>query len=328
MGFYQAWADVAEESLRRASAKGFEQETSIHPSGLTLILKGLADLDEAVSRLGKGDKRVFKYASYAELEQAGRPLEHETERLGRLADGEIQINREATPLWGEYAMAVDQLARAWGECGVDILQDGKFGKPSDEAQTIYGAWYQEWLPKMVFPHPLPEVPNPSDIVLVGTGGSVPCSGIWEPVDVVAPKIFSLFRPPPPKGPFPIVGCMNYLHGEVSAPRARQETENESLLADVTWRLLWKDNRYEDGTIPEEEKHYVFLQPEPTEEKHVPTRSTRAASLTVAESGQEAPVAGRWLVEDDLHASIEVAAGEELPLHKGRKVLWTLAAENA
>ncbi len=328
LDFYQAWADATERSLREASAKNLEGESSIRAGELVFILKGLADLDEAVTRLKKGDRRIFKYTPYAELIHARRPLSHWGRKLGPLGmidTGDIYIDIDHTPHWHEFERAALALMSAWSECSPDIVQEGEFGKAVDEAPTIYGVWYQEWLPKMIFPQPLPEVPNPSDTVLVRTGGGVPCSGIWEPVDVPAPKILSLFRSLPPKGPFSIVGCMNYLHAGTHAPRAKQETENESLRADVTWRLLWKDNRYEDGTVPEEEKHYVFLQAEPVEETRGQTPNAPTESLTVAESGQKAPVAGRWLVENDLHASMEVAAGEVLPLHKGRKVRWTLAA---
>lgn len=325
--FYQVWADATESSLREASDKGWEDKSSIHSDDLVSILKGAADLEDAVSRLSKGDKRIFRYASHAELVRAQRPLEHWGRKLGPMGlieTGDISVDTDHTPYWDEFKRSANALMEVWGECAPDIVQEGSHGKPVDEAPTIYGAWHLEWLPKMVFPEALPEVPNPSDVVLIGTGRGVPFSGIWEPVYVPAPKVLSLFKPSSPKGPLAVVGCMNYLHEGTSAPRAKQETENESLRANVTWRLLWRDNRYEDGTVPEEEAQYVFLQPVAAEEATASTRSTSSVSLTFAESGERAPVAGRWLVEGDLHASVDVAAGEEFPLHKGRKVRWTLA----
>lgn len=325
LDFYQAWADVAEKSLRQASVQGLEEKTSIHQSHYVLILKGLADMDEAVSRLKKGDKRIFKYASYAELVHAYRPLGHETERLWRVADGDIGINYETTPLWDEYARAVDQLAEAWGECSPPICESHHDGTLTHAAPLPYGVWLQEQLPQMVFPDPPPDVPNPTDAVLIGTGHGVPCSGIWEPVDVPAPRILSLFKSPPPKGPFRVIGCMNYLHGGASAPKVALETEEDNPNVKGTWRLLWKDDRYEDGKIPEEEKHYVFLQPQVAKEEASVAVSGGTTSMTVAESGQRAPTAGRWLVEDDLHASVELKLGDELPLHGGRKVRWVLAS---
>ena len=324
LDFYQAWADVAEESLREASALGLEEKTGIHESTLVLILKGLADIDEAVTRLKQGDKRIFKYASYSELAQAFRPLDHETEMLWRLAEGEIGINYEATPLWDRYARAVTQLTEAWSECSLNAIQPNFDGAVETVASTLFNDYLKAQLSRMVFPDPLPAVPDPIDSLFVRTGRVIEYSGIWEPIDAPAPKIISLFRPSSLKGPFPVVGTMAYLHGGTAAPNMASEgTRGKG--EPTTWRMLWRDDRYEDGAISEEEKHYVFLQPAQIEEAKALTRSQpSAASLIVAESGEGAPVAGRWLVEDDLHASVDVAAGEELPLHKGRKVRWTLA----
>ncbi|MDR2851944.1 MAG: hypothetical protein LBV61_02630, partial [Burkholderiaceae bacterium] len=115
-----------------------------------------------------------------------------------------------------------------------------------------------------------------------------------------------------------------LHGGSNAPQAFIETATNNIAIDVTWRLLWKDDRYQDGTVPEEEKGYVFLHPEPPEpEKPAPVY--RPSGITVAESGDKAPVGGRWLVESDLFGVVQVQAGEVLPLYKGQKVRWVLAA---
>ena len=323
LDFYQAWSAIAEESLREASARGLEEKTGIHESKLVLILKGLANLDEAVSRLRQGDKRIFKYASYAELVQAYRPLDHETERLWRLADGDIGINRDATPLWDEYALTVGQLAQAWSECSPNAIQPSFDGAVKTVARTFLNDHLKAELERMTFPDPLPMVPDPTESPLVRTGRVIEHSGIWEPVDAPAPKSINLFKPSPPKGPFPVVGTMAYLHGGTAAPNmASHGTHGKG--EPTTWRQLWRDDRYEGGAIPEEEKRYVFLQPAVSGEVNSPARSAPATSLTVAESGQKAPFGGRWLVEDDLHASVEVAVGEELPLHEGRKVRWTLA----
>jgi hypothetical protein len=70
--------------------------------------------------------------------------------------------------------------------------------------------------------------------------------------------------------------MNYLHGGAIARQATQlfkvsvsdpnyYTAHNGFgfeVKDVTWRLLWRDDRYEDGTIPEEEKDYLFVEPSP------------------------------------------------------------------
>jgi len=57
--------------------------------------------------------------------------------------------------------------------------------------------------------------------------------------------------------------MNYLHGGSPAPQAKQKFGNDRIDVDVTWRLLWWDDRYRDGTIPREEQEYAFLRPSVT-----------------------------------------------------------------
>jgi hypothetical protein len=285
----------------------------------------LAHFEEGVRRLGKGDKRVFKYDANGEFVMAGRADSYWFEAFSKAATGDIELE-STTPLLGEFKEALYLYTEVAGECWPDIIEDQDLNA---EAPTCYGDWLKEWLPKMSFPHPLPEVPDPQPYTLVRTGRNIPFSGIWEPVDAPEPKLRELLgglftKLEPPEGPLPIVGTMNYLHGGSNAPQACVETATDNIAIDVTWRLLWKDDRYQDGTIPEEEKGYVFLHPEPPEpEKPAPVY--RPSDITVAESGDKAPVAGRWLVESDLFGVVQVQAGEVLPLYKGQKVRWVLAA---
>jgi hypothetical protein len=181
---------------------------------------------------------------------------------------------------------------------------------------------------MTFPDTLPEVPKPKDILLVPTGKEIPCSGIWEPIDAPVKKGFSLFRSEPgPMGPFALAGCMNYLHDGSPATTAKVKVATKSVSADVTWRLLWRDDRYEDGTIPAEEAGYVFQMPDSSVDDPVPAVAPPpSGTILWAESGQPAPRTGRWLVDADLQASIDMQAGEILPQHMGRNVRWVLAEQ--
>jgi len=316
-GFYQAWAQATEGCARQATGPG-------GPAGdYRLILNGLAHCEEAVLRLKKGDKRIFKFDANGELAMANRLRSHWITMLFRMEDGEtLQRDENNTPGWAQFHQTLVDLSDAWGECSPDILESQWLNEP---AHTIYGDWFRENLPKMHFPSTLSDVPAPRDEVLIPTGKTIPHSGIWEPVDAPRLPLVSLFRSnEKPSGPLPIIGCMNYLHGGSIAPKAKQETKDDSLRASVTWRLLWQDTRYEDGTIPDEERDYVFLKPELAKEGTSPIGPVTRDPLIWAESGQPAPQTGRWLAEHDLQASVTMQAGEILPMHRGRSTRWTLA----
>jgi hypothetical protein len=55
----------------------------------------------------------------------------------------------------------------------------------------------------------------------------------------------------------MAGCPNYFLSGTKAYAYRREDRNR-IAERVAWRLLWQDERYLDGTIPEEEA--VFLCP--------------------------------------------------------------------
>ncbi|SMQ95269.1 Imm71 family immunity protein [Xanthomonas fragariae] len=318
---YKAWAGVTEESVRQADAQGWLEKSGIKELDYVGILKGLAHQEEGVRRLRKGDKRVFKFDANGEFVMAHRQVSHWTEFVWRVEVGEMNINREMTPLWHEFSECLEKMRHLGNEIWADIIEGRYF---EDPAPNIYGKWFQENVAKMHFPPIIPDVPDPVENTLVATGSCIPCSGIWEPVDAPKPKKFSLFsKPEVPSGFLPYIAAMNYLHGGSAAPKARQETQTGSAYPDVVWRLIWRDDRYEDGTIPEEEADYVFMESEPPPVQQ--EAATDAAPRQVsAMSGQRAPQAGRWLVMDDLTAAAQFNAGDELPLHEGRKVQWVLA----
>lgn len=350
LGYYKAWVDIVEASVREASERGWEMQfdakgdpiggvpvvnvyggvsytsytgTSLPEADYVLILKGLAHCEEGVRRLRAGDKRVFKYDANGEFVMADRGISPWTTQLWRDELGEIAIDYEHTPYWEESKKALTQLSKAWGECSLVVIETSD---PRDPATNVYGDWIIDQFKKMTFPSVLPEVPDPSESLLIATGKIIPYSGIWEPVDAPAPKGFSLFRDKStPKGPFPVIGAMNYLHGGSPAPQASLETSDANPNVDATWRLLWRDDRYEDGSIPAEESGYVFLQPQAATEE-ISLAAIVPNSVLYAETGQPAPREGRWLAENDLSASVTVQFDEPLPEYQGRHVRWVLAED--
>ncbi|UNE63768.1 Imm71 family immunity protein [Xanthomonas oryzae] len=318
---YQAWADATERSVREADAKGWLDKSGISESDYVCILKGLAHQEEGVRRLRKGDKRVFKFDANGEFVMGHRIVSHFIQLIWRIEIGENAIKEEFTPRWDEFCACLEGIRILRSEIWADIIEGRYF---EDPAHNIYGEWFQKNVSRMHFPPVIPDVPNPVENTLVATGTRIPCSGIWEPVDAPKPKKFSLFsKPDVPSGFLPYIAAMNYLHGGSAAPKASQEIEDDVLNIDVVWRLIWRDDRYEDGTIPDEEAGYVFMQPDDPAAVVAASDQPQRKQVS-AMSGQRASQAGRWLVMDDLNAAAQFNAGDELPLHEGRKVQWVLA----
>lgn len=369
LGYFRAWADIAEASVREAVDKGwiktydaegkinggllitrhtpaetyptgygvngeivYETEpahayteytgTAVDESAYRRILKGLAHMDEGIRRLRLGDKRVFQYNANGEFVMGSRPADAWETTLYRIEYDGAAIDYEHTPYWNEFKEALETLNDVMRECWPFIIETSD---PRDLARNIYWTWLIDKLNSMTFPAGLPEVPDPKVNILIPTGKIIPHTGIWEPV--IAPKpAMSLFKSTPPATrPFPISGCMNYLHGGSPAPKVKQANASGDggFEQAVTWRLLWRDDRYEDGTIPSEEADYVFQ--EPRASVPAPAAETTTPSDAVfAETGQPAPLAGRWLVENDLYVSVTLSLGEPLPQHDGRDVRWVLA----
>ncbi|SOY61402.1 Imm71 family immunity protein [Cupriavidus taiwanensis] len=323
LGYYEIWTLAIENCRKLASKLNKEHSSQISESHYIDVLKGLAHFEDAILRLKRGDKRVFKYDVNGLFSMADRPRSYWGNYLVRIEWREHPAVEEAsTPGAMKFLDAFNDLSQAWGECS-DILESEWL---DDAAPLSFGNWLQDQLASMHFPSFLSDVPDPKVAALVSTGHTIPCFGIWEPVEVTKSGKFSLFKKKEePKGPFPIIGCMNYLHAGSPAPAARYEDEDESYSEPVTWRLLWKDTRYEDGSIPAEEEEYVFQKPTGAKNNPAPPSGTDSPMIWF-ETGQPAPKAGRWLPEDDLSASIVVQAGEKFPMHRGRSTRWVFSSK--
>jgi hypothetical protein len=135
----------------------------------------------------------------------------------------------------------------------------------DPAPTVFGERLIPLWRTMPVPAVLEGVPDPSENTFVRTGQTTPYSGIWEPIHAAKPSKTSLLskftRTPEPHAPFEIAGAMNYLHGGSKAPTVKVETMEDIFEIETTWRMLWRDERYQDGSVPAIEAGYRFVQPE-------------------------------------------------------------------
>ena len=259
--YFKTFVDITEESVRRADNSGLlpkgrleSAQTSITYNDYIDITRAYALFDEGVRRLSKGDKRVFTYdEATGFFARAGVITEHYSTAKWKLDSEEI-IWKASTPLMKEFFDALEELSDVRCECGC-IVEPRDLDEP---ARVCYNLWYAVFLPKFSYPDLLPEIPKPKSSVFVRTGEEVPHSGIWEPVK---------------DGTMERISAMNYLHGTTPAPQATLTYKDNSdrefgfydEQKDVAWRLIWRDDRYEDGTVPEEEQNYRFDLPTTDEE---------------------------------------------------------------
>lgn len=256
--YYQAWADTIEESVRQASNNYALEKSSLKYDDYVEILKGLAEFSEGLTLLSHGDKRVFQYNSHGKFVIANRLKKYWF--TGIWGRGEFGIDIESTPNWSNFVTALQELSKVQRYYPLYIFQPMHIEGPA----PYY--FQKDVFPRRVgasrFPPLLPDVPLAASEVLVATGERLPgYSGIWEPVALAHSSIPSLRSHTPPQAG-PITGAMNYLHSNQPAPRAlvyRSGSNTHPPYEEVNtvWRLIWRDDRYEDGTIPQEELEYVY-----------------------------------------------------------------------
>lgn len=295
---YYRFADAWMKAMRTADDADIDE---FNQDATKSILTGRIGFEKGLARLKKGDRSVWRrsrersYAAWGPLAQAAYQLNF----IRKIMDPVEYVFD-----WMKNKEEVIAAAAA--------LEDMRFGQESVlerldvdfapmcpwNALATFHPVYQLPMndPKHLnFPARLPEVPPPTDIT-VHTGDEVPFDGIYEPewgepvrpepglwarMQAARDQRPSLFEPvPQPLVRGRHIGCMNYLVKHTVAPTYRDEERDKPW--PVVWRLIWKDERYLDGVIPEEEALYMAVV-EPTAEAHPP--STPA--------GQPCPRTGWW-----------------------------------
>lgn len=164
-------------------------------------------------------------------------------------------------------------------------------------------FYQLGFP--VFPEPLPPVPQPTGVV-IRTGDTVPVDGIWEPVTITRGKVLGLI--PVGATSSENAGCFNYLVQGTRAPRMTgpfNENRGHAEDIDVSWRLLWKDDRYMDGLIPDESEYFL------TAPGGVPYIEPDRV-IPAVRTGEVCPATGHWQATGHPDHQVHVVKGAVMP----------------
>jgi hypothetical protein len=174
-------------------------------------------------------ERGIQEAAYPPMVEALNVLMRASEYVGEGAPCEVPARDDAT---------------------APIMAAGALLNP----QAYVFSFYQLSFP--VFPEVLPSVPKATGAV-IRTGDSVPLDGIWEPFTISRRKVLGLF--PIDAGSSENAGCFNYLVQGTRAPGITgpfNESGGFTEAIDVSWSLLWKDDRYASGSIPDQSGYLV------------------------------------------------------------------------
>ncbi|WP_407280140.1 Imm71 family immunity protein [Aromatoleum evansii] len=346
---YTAWARVGKyyDRWMHTYQRAFEEARQAGRFGFGNFRSDYAcycGFAECLKRLLRGDKRPFKFlGQHGHFYQAGVPMQVWGRDISFHEFGEgTCVAAMKSPLWAEFEAVFTSAGRAWGEIYRYILEDRYIDKPAPLGLMAYRG--PDFLrDKTTLPDgELPPVPAVLPPQLVRSGDTVPCSGIWEPVKAdFSGGFLGLFRKPliPPGVRLPLDGTMNYLHGGSPAPNISFEGDADRDDGRPTvWQLLWRDDRYEDGTIPPEEADYTFRCPEypaPPWKEFQPGGADGAQTASGearpnVPAGQPCPEAGWWLTPAQASSRRYFNEGEIMPALGGDygQTFWQWAPDQA
>jgi hypothetical protein len=287
---------VKKQAVEQPHAKGLMDGTYWKPF-YAEILKAQVFYEQGLARLLQGDRSVWLYSDRSILGDAETIAESwYSELVNNGARGDHTYD-------GKYVDEMTEAIKVFNLASRDAggLQSMMADTPATECWTTF--WHDKFA-KLPLPDPLLDVPVPTSELLIKTGDAVPVFGIYEP------QLKD--------------GCMNYLLAGTPAPKL--EVTNGTYVVgrpiSVTWRLIWEDTRYVDGSIPEEESSYFPIETSIAKPAVVPTLPD---NLRTAATGELCPQSGNWIVLDDINGKQVMQKGERLPQYQGRDVIWLLGS---
>ena len=269
------------------------------------ILRGQVMFEQGLAALRTNDHSVWRNNDRGLLDDALMIANHWYNEL--IYGGERMDHQYFGMYLDELKTAIEAYSAAWDDIG--YLEPDVMDTPASEH---WGEWLQctlnhEMFPRnpdpgfpqriygslMVFPNPLPDLPEPAQDLRLKTGELVTVDGIYEP------QVKD--------------GCMNYLIKDTAAPLLAVERGEPR---PVLWKLVWEDVRYIDGQIPAEER--MYFQPESAPQI---AQSIVTSDVVFKLSGEVCPLDGHWAVMDELNTKLELRRGVRMPQSHGRDVTW-------
>jgi hypothetical protein len=267
---HQAFVDAVTKAYEDEQ-KAPDRPTHIETSLFAAVLRAADAFSAGLEHLAQGDRRCFTFlGARGHFSEGLLQVEWWQDMyMGRFM-GRNGWSAAESPSWPLIEKAMHRCLAARNDIGV-VLQRRMIDEP---------AWIEDIRDYLVSPHSsliklihsqsmLPVVPPAMGEPLVPTGQIIPVYGVWEPIrrDDVSRAGRTPKGVPYQLGPtrkldgYFLDGCMNYLHGGFAAPTLGFE---EDVARDdgrpTIWRLVWRDDRYGEKPIPEEEASYTFVQP--------------------------------------------------------------------
>jgi len=284
-------------------------------------LNGVALFDKGLALLKQGDRSVFQHTSRGLFEDAYNRAHREYEDVylgGPRGDKSLVF-------YGKYVLAM-KAALQWSAEQVGLAAGGvqcamaNMSAPAiwEETREVYDPLEKRkkqvigtselWKQEAFHLRELPLVPQPVNEVFVRTGEACLAFGIYEA------QVKD--------------GLMVYMCAGADALRYGEPCSHPGGGQPITWRLIWEDDRYLDGTIPPEEADYYPEELSPPDFSRFVGDELeddwRPDDLIVSRTGEPAARTGRWAARDDLGGRIYWRKGDALPPNKGQSTEWVYA----
>lgn len=282
-------------------------------------MQGKAEEGLNLLRNGKDKARAYSLLSdgfgFANLFWADRWfMEHDPVRFTHLGFS-ADWTKKSTGLFFSLGAADRMLALAvFGP----YTSSYKYLLNPKELDRVYGAniadLHQYYSTPLWMPAEFPLLPALNEDIHILSGQETPYTGIWIPTPLVSDSISAkLLQKPVGQQTY----CMSFMVQGTVAPKMISEEEHLLVIEQncrpipkdraVRWRLLWKDERYGENGIPEEEKDYLRV------DEAAPAPTERADSGVIrCEGGKSCPRSGYWHVWHEAGTRRYFNEGDSMP----------------